>query len=1064
MTFKETIKKLKGVFTDSPDLIDGIDKVSSYLSIFAVASASTGIEPLTAVGFASLVAKGTVGLTKLIKVVTASGDKIVEPYIRFDIEFSLLAHKAYAEALNDALSTETIALRMTVKNTVAIEDASVSWNSELRPDFLCIELFSQYGKALEDFLSKEHIDAIGKDAQERLFNALKNAEQGQWIYNYMQFAELIQTRTALDNLQEQVKLALKGFVVSEAIARDEADWTAYRAYLKDLPNDKIFGSNFGIEKIYVLPRYHYYRSGTLKNKDIAKETPLPLRDNLHIHLSHLISTRIRRDNLTFILGDPGVGKTSLTRMYGSYLAEMPEMHPVVIPLKHLDPDKDLTDEIEEYLRRSSLAEAVDNLYHKSNLVIILDAFDELAKITKDRMLHFFRKLEQFARHGKYLNASLIVTGRHTLFDRDDPIIPAGSHVIMLEPFDKAEIKEWCDKWNAVTSQNFDGLKFWMDDTETDIRRRNLHELARQPLLLYLLAVLERDSVPIDPKEAAISPASVYRHIVVWSMKRHAELRDQGDGNTICANDLRQALRIAGFLTFSTNKREVDIEDLQKELEKIGILLDGVIKKREAEQTFLAMAFDKASASTWEFKHKSFGEYFAAEYIAEHLYKCLSKQINEAGQDEYILNDGAVAEIWAELFGKSLLTREIQSFLEPMLGDWFSFIKGKEVDRSDGLKLIMERAGSMYKRFVHETDMGHMTKLAKEARTEPTRCLAHFGMSALFLGSYASRILSKDGEPPVLFNLEEYAPDRWWLMESAIRRHYPVYGDIYLAQRLFEGVSLNRTGGIIFPSAHYPGLMLPFVVIKSVRKSSFDDIQGFDAIQDIDGIGRPINLTGASLFAAVFADVNLEKSDLERADLERADLRGAYLGGANLRRANLQEVALNGANLMGAIIQGGNLQGADLREAVLMRANLQEANLQEADLQEAVLREAVLLGANLYRANLMGANLMEANLQAANLHDANLHETNLYRANLSWANLRDANLRGADFWGANLMEANLQGANLQGANLQGANLRGADLQGANLRGADLSNAVGLISMQLRPAMIDLNTILPDYLQK
>jgi len=68
-----------------------------------------------------------------------------------------------------------------------------------------------------------------------------------------------------------------------------------------------------------------------------------------------------------------------------------------------------------------------------------------------------------------------------------------------------------------------------------------------------------------------------------------------------------------------------------------------------------------------------------------------------------------------------------------------------------------------------------------------------------------------------------------------------------------------------------------------------------------------------------------------------------------------------------------------------------------------------------------------------------------RTNLSFTNLEGAKLSGADF---------------TGADWRGVNLKDARLDGTILRGADLTGAKNLTVEQLRSAIIDENTKLPE----
>lgn len=80
------------------------------------------------------------------------------------------------------------------------------------------------------------------------------------------------------------------------------------------------------------------------------------------------------------------------------------------------------------------------------------------------------------------------------------------------------------------------------------------------------------------------------------------------------------------------------------------------------------------------------------------------------------------------------------------------------------------------------------------------------------------------------------------------------------------------------------------------------------------------------------------------------------------------------------------------------------------------------------------------------------------------NLRGAFLRRTDFSGAILRNAELSGTDFSRADLRGADLRGARMTGTVLHGADLTSATNLTIDQLAVAMIDNETLLPDYIDR
>lgn len=78
------------------------------------------------------------------------------------------------------------------------------------------------------------------------------------------------------------------------------------------------------------------------------------------------------------------------------------------------------------------------------------------------------------------------------------------------------------------------------------------------------------------------------------------------------------------------------------------------------------------------------------------------------------------------------------------------------------------------------------------------------------------------------------------------------------------------------------------------------------------------------------------------------------------------------------------------------------------------------------------------------------------------NLAGARIRKTDLSFADLSRANLSRADLSHAILRGANLSDAILDGTILVGTDLREVRNLTWKQLRKAVLDDSTMLPDYL--
>ena len=222
--------------------------------------------------------------------------------------------------------------------------------------------------------------------------------------------------------------------------------------------------------------------------------------------------------------------------------------------------------------------------------------------------------------------------------------------------------------------------------------------------------------------------------------------------------------------------------------------------------------------------------------------------------------------------------------------------------------------------------------------------------------------------------------------------------------------------------------------------------------------------------------NLEGSPLYNLDLSAIDLSRARLDGADLTNAKLNEADLSEAGLINVSLNGSDLRGANLFKAKLFLANLTKADLRGANLkhvknltcdqiQSAVIDKNTRLPDYIYLTGSPDSSYECKNLfmgEGMDLQAANLAKADLRHANLSKANLSRANLYEAYLYQTQLNEADLSEANLRNAHLMGSDLDQADLTKADLRGANLKRVKNLSCDQIKSAVIDKNTRLPDYI--
>ena len=166
--------------------------------------------------------------------------------------------------------------------------------------------------------------------------------------------------------------------------------------------------------------------------------------------------------------------------------------------------------------------------------------------------------------------------------------------------------------------------------------------------------------------------------------------------------------------------------------------------------------------------------------------------------------------------------------------------------------------------------------------------------------------------------------------------------------------------------------------------------------------------------------------------------------------------------LSTLIGGRYCKSTDLSRSNLRGVQLPQGKLMQAKLTSAVLDEANLESADLSEARLIGTSLVEATLRGATVKGATFNEARIFQTDL-----RGANLSGAK----GLADTDLRTAKMSGAILDGVDLRrsklpsmqGTSLNGADLRQTDLRFSKGICQKDIRAAITDSTTKVPDHFE-
>jgi hypothetical protein len=141
--------------------------------------------------------------------------------------------------------------------------------------------------------------------------------------------------------------------------------------------------------------------------------------------------------------------------------------------------------------------------------------------------------------------------------------------------------------------------------------------------------------------------------------------------------MRRFVQAIAWEMYSTGREALDVS------EGLPILRRILPEATESDLTELADVtivnqpeLTKGEETGFEFVHKSFSEYFAAETIATKIEEICFQVVQWGADGEtWRMSVKEATFALAGLFAVRLLTAEVQEMLEPMLGDFLVFLKG-----------------------------------------------------------------------------------------------------------------------------------------------------------------------------------------------------------------------------------------------------------------------------------------------------------------------------------------------------------------------------------------------------
>ncbi|TRU31882.1 MAG: hypothetical protein EWV80_00085 [Microcystis aeruginosa Ma_QC_B_20070730_S2] len=707
----------------------------------------------------------------------------------------------------------------------------------------------------------------------------------------------------------------------------ERGWLHYRAWLQKQIDEPIFWEAFSLKQIYV-PLRGFYEEEEIKATIDTDDHREPSFKRIVIKLQEQLETWLEAaksdDAIRLLTGGPGSGKSSFCKVFAAQQARL-EKQVLYIPLHRLSFSTDLVTAVKTFVQHDGFLP--ENPLEPSDqdlqLLIIFDGLDELSmqgKIAQEVAHNFINEVREQVKsfNQNKTRLQVLISGRDVVVQSNKNNFKKPQQIITILPYwvDKSDnfsdvdnlLKvdqrhQWWQQYGQAKGKNYAQLP-------PELSGKNLQEITAQPLLNYLIALtFERGEVQFS-QETNLN--NIYDNLLKAVYERGYEKNSPGHRaiEGITEKDFVLILMEIALSCWHGNGRTTTVREIEEHCENNGLknllknFQDSFQSDSQGSITRLLTAFYfresgdlRGSEKTFEFTHKSFGEYLTARRIVDRV-KQIHKKLQDSENDydnDYDPRQALIA--WATLCGPMAIDEYLFSFI----------VNQMQLQSRDEVKQWQETLGHLIEYLLakgmpmEKTNCRNFQEEMRQARNAEEALLAVFNA--------CGRVT------------EEIFPIQWPSPEA--------FGN-WLAR--LQGQRIDYKPMFVLNCLSFLDLQNCLLICRDLYRANLVEA----------------NLAGANLYRAYLYRAYLERAYLERANLERANLYSANLERANLYMANLERANLERANLKRANLYEANLYGAYLAGAYLKGANLEGANLERANLEGAFLR-----GANFKDANVKG---------------------------------------------------------------------------------------------------------------
>ena len=725
---------------------------------------------------------------------------------------------------------------------------------------------------------------------------------------------------------------------SEAVNKEES-WQVYSAWLQKQVDEPMFAEAFSLKQVYISPRAYYEEKKEINSHEDDNLRELQERQSqkvvfdLETHLETWLYQANNQDAIRVISGDPGAGKSSFAKMFAAKLSEVGDIPIIFIPLHHFDPTGDLVESVGKFVRDDDYLSTnpLEGQFKEPRLLIIFDGLDELSmqgKLGAQVARGFLREVENKVSHINLRQTRLqvIISGRPVVIQANQDEFRKPEQILHILPYfvpydDRSKYKDdnnllgkdqrniWWQKYGEVSGNNYSSMP-------KELKLYSLVEITSQPLLNYLVALSYKRSQDLTIEDKTDFSEATNLNTIYQSLLKSVYARgwDTDQHPTLKGVKYEQFVRILEEIALAAwhgDGRTTTVREIEEHCHSSGLkkLLKKFAERAESGVTNLLTAFyfrqsgySREGDKTFEFTHKSFGEYLTAKRIVRALNK-INKELQDREKDpDEGWDEKQALTHWITICGMSAIDEYLFNFICQEIS-----LQDKEIVKQWQQNLChligyMLRQGMPMEKIVPRPSYQEECRQSRNAE------------EALLV---------------VLNSCARYTED---ISQIQWQSEYSFAKWLSRLQNQIE----DESQIIVNQCLSWLNLKEVNLECASLKEANLEGA----------------NLEGANLLKANLLKANLQEASLAGVNLQEASLAGAILLKtnlikANLRRANLQTACISGSNLEGANLEGANLLKANLEGANLLKANITIAIIDDEDPGFTYFEIANFAGANLY---------------------------------------------------------------------------------------------------------------------